>query len=137
MKSKYDTATCPKCKNKIAIGDDISKDDGQPSWHHTKCPTQEEPKPEPPKPEQKQLPVKEEEPVKAEAKNFDDEKFKTEAKIICNWARVTANSINFPENFNKTQATTDELRARQIDRNVDKKDLFAAFYLVKYGKKLY
>lgn len=67
--------------------------------------------------------------------DFDDKVIQAEVKRVSVWARAEANSINFPENFNKNSATHDELRARQIDRNVDKKDLMHYFFEVKYGKK--
>jgi len=63
---------------------------------------------------------------------FNDKVIEAEVKRVSVWARAEANSINF---FNKNSATHDELRARQIDRNVDKKDLMHYFFEVKYGKK--
>lgn len=66
---------------------------------------------------------------------FNDKVIEAEVKRVSVWARHEANSINFPENFDKNSATHDELRARQIDRNVDKKDMMRYFFEVKYGKK--
>ena len=68
-------------------------------------------------------------------REFDEVKTKDEVKRICVWARAEANSINFPVDFNKNSATTDELRARQIDRNVDKKDLMLYYFYTKYADK--
>jgi len=68
-------------------------------------------------------------------REFNEEVTKSEVKRISVWARFQANSINFPEDFDKNKATTDELRARQIDRNVDKKDLMHYYFYVKYSQK--
>ena len=68
-------------------------------------------------------------------REFDEVKTKDEVKRVSVWARAEANSINFPVDFNKNSATTDELRARQIDRNVDKKDMMKYYFWVKYAKK--
>lgn len=77
----------------------------------------------------------EDEYVPPKPSDFDDKVIQAEVKRVSVWARAEANSINFPENFNKNSATHDELRARQIDRNVDKKDMMRYFFEVKYGKK--
>jgi len=66
---------------------------------------------------------------------FNDKVIQAEVKRISVWARAEANSINFPDSFIKSQATSDELRARQIDRNVDKKDMMRYYFQVKYGSK--
>lgn len=68
-------------------------------------------------------------------REFDEEKTKGEVKRISVWARFQANSINFPDSFDKNSASHDELKARQIDRNVDKKDLMHYYFYVKYGQK--
>lgn len=130
MKSKFDGSKCPKCGEEIKKGDEISKDDDQTKWHHAECPKQEQPQPAPP-PEQETLPT---EPEAPKAKDFDAEKFKAEAKIVNEWARKEAHDLNW-KGFDQSE-TVEDRRARSIDTNVDKKDLFAAYFLMKYGKKI-
>lgn len=103
------------------------------------CPEKkgEQPPPTPPPPEPKQGYLDHQQPQGQEFEypKFNDKVIQAEVKRICVWARHEANSINFPEDFHKESSTFDELRARQIDRNVDKKDLMRYFFEVKYGTK--
>lgn len=93
--------------------------------------------PAPPPQEEKQGYLEHQQPQGQELEypKFNDKVIQAEVKRVSVWARHEANSINFPEDFDKNSATHDELRARQIDRNVDKKDMMRYFFEVKYGKK--
>ncbi len=67
------------------------------------------------------------------ARNFDEEKIKTDIKLINEWARKTAHDFNW-KTLDQTE-TIEDRRARNIAENVDKKQLFDMFFKLKYGKK--
>ncbi len=100
------------------------------------CPEKkgEQPPPTPPKQEKIETPPKEQKELDVPPhRDFNTEKFKIEAKEINEWARKTAHEFNWRD-FDQSE-TVEDRRARSIDTNVDKKDLFSAYYLVKYGQK--
>ena len=120
---------CFNCNQEIAFNQKVKADSGKsiPLVPGTTTPHK--------CPEQEAVPDKEEKTETPPYREFDEVKTKDEVKRISVWARAEAHKINFPDNFNKNSATTDELRARQIDRNVDKKDMMKYYFWVKYAKK--